>query len=92
LNDTAVKVHVSINDTALSLHPFDNSIVDGGQPTGIRGDRARLIDAPSVLFACDPVADVPLTECSMTLCGQRDSHAVASAGGLTRWSGLREAA
>jgi hypothetical protein len=51
-----------------------------------------LIDAPSVLFACDPFADVPLTECSMTLCGQRDSHAVAPARGLTRWSGHREAA
>jgi hypothetical protein len=45
----------------------------GGQPTGIRRHRARLIDAPSVLFACDPFADVPLTECSMMLCGQRDS-------------------
>jgi hypothetical protein len=32
-----------------------------------------LIDAPSVLFAGDPFADVPLTECNMTLCGQRDS-------------------
>jgi hypothetical protein len=28
-----------------------------------------LIDAPSVLFACGPFADVPFTECSMTLYG-----------------------
>jgi len=28
-----------------------------------------LIEAPSALFAPGPFADLPLTECSMTLCG-----------------------
>ena len=56
-----------------SLHPFYNSIVHGTATNRHPTRLAGLIDAPSVPFACDSFAEVPLTECSMTLCGQRDS-------------------
>jgi hypothetical protein len=54
------------------LHPFYNfdRPWDGTNRHPTRS--VRLIDTPSVLFACDSFA-VPLTECTMTLCGQRDS-------------------
>jgi hypothetical protein len=51
----------------------DNSHCGKGAMTGRALARDRpLIDAPAVLFACD-LRHMPLTERSMTLCGQRDS-------------------
>ncbi len=55
------------------IHLFYNSVVHGGGDQQAPTRSAPLIDAPSVLFACDLFADVPFTECSMTLYSQRDS-------------------
>jgi hypothetical protein len=49
------------------LHPFYNSIAHETATKMHPMRSVRLIGAPSVLFVYQPFADVPLTECSMTL-------------------------
>jgi hypothetical protein len=77
--------------TSINLHSFYNSIVHGAATNRHPTRSARLIDAPSVRFAGDPFADVSLTECSMTLCGQRDSVATQVVPMLSRLPVVRPA-